>query len=70
MNERIQQLSEQATRWAFIQHCKTERQRKDIEKQKFAELIVKECIIAVETHGGMCGQTSSTKIKDHFGVKQ
>ncbi len=44
MNKRISELADQAIRWAFIQNCKTERQRKDIEKQKFAELIIKECI--------------------------
>lgn len=38
--------------------------------KKFAELIVKECMFAVENHGGMCGATSSKKIKEHFGVEE
>jgi hypothetical protein len=31
---------------------------------------VKECIFAVENHGGMCGAASSKKIKQHFGVEE
>jgi len=30
---------------------------------------VAECMFAVENHGGMCGVTSSGKIKEHFGVE-
>lgn len=40
---------------------------KEIEQLLLA--VIKECIVAVETHGGMCGQASSAKIKEHFGVK-
>lgn len=38
------------------------------EAEKFALFIVQKCMFAVENHGGMCGATSSKKIKDHFGI--
>ena len=38
--------------------------------EKFAELIMQECMFAVENHGGMCGAASSKKIKEHFGVEE
>ena len=37
--------------------------------QKFAELIVQECIHTVESHGGMGGAVAGDKIRKHFGVK-
>ena len=79
MNERIKQLAEQATSynnsdgWLF-------------DKEKFAELIVRECIDKIETHripvgnsaaGEMaCEMTYSAlmeirdEIKEHFGVEE
>jgi hypothetical protein len=68
MNERIKELLKKATRrvdpddreWVFS----------EVDQKKFAELIVRECMFAVENHGGMCGVTSSKKIKEHFGVKE
>jgi hypothetical protein len=67
MNERIKELLKKATRrvdneereWVFT----------EVDQKKFAELIIRECMFAVENHGGMCGVTSSKKIKEHFGVK-
>ena len=68
MNERIKELLKKATRrvdpedreWVFT----------EVDQKKFAELIIRECMFAVENHGGMCGVTSSKKIKEHFGVKE
>ena len=37
---------------------------------KFAAVIVRECMFAVENHGGMCGAASSKKIRQHFGVEE
>ena len=79
MNERIQQLAEQAG-WDN-HHSKF-----DTRIEKFAELIVRECIDKIETHripvgnsaaGEMaCEMTYSAlkeirdEIKEHFGVKE
>ena len=79
MNERIQQLAEQAG-WDN-HHSKF-----DTRIEKFAELIVRECIDKIETHripvgnsaaGEMaCEMTYSAlkeirdEIKEHFGVEE
>jgi hypothetical protein len=70
MNERIRELAEQATSynnsdgWLF-------------DKQKFAELIVKECVaICQDTDGednidARSGrQDCAVEIKEHFGVEE
>jgi len=74
MNERIRQLAEQATRnveSANSYHSTV------FDKEKFAELIVRECIdIAgkedfdvMMKEGYPCSQTAK-KIKKHFGVEE
>ena len=40
------------------------------ELEKFAELIVAECVHAVQNRGGMCGALASNWIKEHFGVEE
>jgi hypothetical protein len=63
MNERIRELAEQATSynnsdgWLF-------------DKQKFAELIVRECIDVVEDAGGIDKYHYTGAIGKHFGVKE
>jgi hypothetical protein len=70
MNERIKLLAEQATSynnsdgWLF-------------DKQKFAELIVRECVyICQDTDGeedamALCGrQDCAVEIREHFGVEE
>ena len=66
MNERIRQLAEQATSsdgWLF-------------DKDKFAELIVRECATIADIEKSNlagCGYITKTKgmlIKEHFGVEQ
>ena len=79
MNERIQQLAEQAG-WDN-HHSKF-----DTRIEKFAELIVRECIDKIETHripvgNSAAGETACEmtysalkeirdEIKEHFGVKE
>ena len=66
MNERIKELAEQATSynnsdgWLF-------------DKEKFAELIVRECQHRVEQYINECGEVASmpdTVIMKHFGVEE
>jgi hypothetical protein len=66
MNERIRELAEQAT---------TEEADgfKYFDKEKFAELIVRECCQFEKSYGGDAGLIArdySRKIKEHFGVEQ
>jgi hypothetical protein len=77
MNERIRELYRQANEQAHQQACeknKTLRPQNNTVWNEFvplfAELIMEECMFAVENHGGMCGVTSSKKIKEHFGVEE
>ena len=65
MNERIKELAEQAT--TYIDPSANDGVCWDFDKEKFAELIVFECIkLAV-----FKGDTSTGKaIKEHFGVKE
>ncbi len=72
MNERIKRLAEQArllTGWPVG----------EIEYQKFAELIVRECIKIVEYKGNKSGKDhpvgfnlldAAQDIKEHFGVEE
>lgn len=39
-----------------------------LSEEKLVELVIKECMFAVENHGGICGATSSGKIREHFGI--
>jgi len=68
MNERLEQLKKQAVNHAeevFDYHGKDYR---EIVMEKFAELIVKECVEIVDDEG--CGEGGSIraieKIKQHF----
>ena len=62
MNEKIKQLAEQAT--TYIEPTATSGEGWIFDKEKFAELIVRECINA-------CGSDFGTKlIKQHFGVEE
>ena len=86
MNERIQELAEQAEQYANEQNDKYGARFKTEYDKKFAELIVRECIDKIETHripvgnsaaGEMaCEMTYSAlmeirdEIKEHFGVEE
>jgi hypothetical protein len=64
MNERIKELAEQArllTGWPVG----------EVEYQKFAELIVRECVDIVDLEvPGMVGVAAMKKIYEHFGVEE
>ena len=71
MNERIKELAVQAGavnvwEWASDDVLDT----KNMDAEKFAELIVRECVHTVQNRGGMCGALASNWIKEHFGVKE
>jgi hypothetical protein len=69
MNERIRELAEQATEY---QEGETEGKH-DIElfdKEKFAELIVRECVeLMEEQHTWITNVSASKMIRMHFGVE-
>jgi len=72
MNERIQELAEQAEDWADKQNF-YESDYRDYFNKKFAELIVRECQERVEHYIRDCGEIGSlpdTVIMKHFGVEQ
>ena len=69
MNERIRLLAEQAG----FENGHQDRDGRSLsdELEKFAELIVQECISVVQKGGGMCGVISSNNLKQHFfGVEE
>jgi len=72
MNERIKELAEQATSYKEV----LVEGKHDIEvfdKEKFAELIVRECMSLVSEPGPDMNDTERgilAQIKEHFGVKE
>ena len=60
MNERIKKLKEQATSYTWNGNDVTE----ELDEQKFAELIVRECI------DNCLDPTERDRIKEHFGVEE
>ena len=60
MNERIKKLKEQATSYTWNGNDVTE----ELDEQKFAELIVGECI------DNCLDATERDRIKEHFGVEE
>ena len=76
MNERIRELSNQAVKAADAEY-ELKWQSKDpslepwefIFRRIYTELIVRECIHTVESHGGMGGAVAGDKIRKQFGVK-
>ena len=73
MNERIKQLAEQATDTVENVNPDTgiTHHREFFNKEKFAELIVKECVSIVENQGAfMRFNHLAGKIKQHFGVEK
>jgi hypothetical protein len=64
MNERIRELINQAT------ECYSNGQERTFDKEKFAELIVKEMLQTCEDHPGWSGRMIGEQIKEHFGVKE
>jgi hypothetical protein len=63
MNKRIRELINQAT------ECYSNGQERTFDKEKFAELIVKEMLQTCEDHPGWSGRMIGEQIKQHFGVE-
>ena len=80
MNERIRELATQAREYATTRHPVsniTLSVNSDLFEQKFAELIVRECIWALWTEECRTSDLASeeytcgsNKIKEHFGVEK
>ena len=75
MNERIKQLAEQAT--SYIDPSANDGVCWNFDKEKFAELIVRECAglfpnvyVEIEDEYGHTPVIASDYIKKHFGVDQ
>ena len=67
MNERIKLLIEQAT--TSIDPTAHDGVCWDFDKEKFAELIVRECIGIADEYDGV-GSTIVGRIEKHFGVEE
>ena len=67
MNERIKLLIEQAT--TYIDPIANDGVCWDFDKEKFAELIVKECAGIADEYDGV-GSTIVSRIEKHFGVEE
>ena len=68
MNQRIRELAEQAE-WRFADKATGNFSEHDKRLEKFAELIVRECIAWVEDNNGHDGPSIS-EMKEHFGVEE
>lgn len=66
MNDRIQQLWRQVE----LQECDCGCNPDEFLRLKFAELIVAECIKAVDYSGGDNARYHMDSIKQHFGVEE
>jgi hypothetical protein len=76
MNERIKQLAEQSTtkgEWS----CVNNRYMEEFDKEKFAELIIRECADTVTDRCEMHGEYDekraayyANRIKEHFGIEK
>ena len=66
MNERIKKLKEQATSYTWNGNDVTE----ELDEQKFAELIVRECAELANEETSLPYDSYSEKIKKHFGVEE
>jgi hypothetical protein len=69
MNERIRRLMEQALEEFTAENKYATIIVPDPLKEKFAELIVRECINIADEYDGV-GSTIVSRIKKHFGVEQ
>jgi len=66
VNERIKKLKEQATSYTWNGNDVTE----ELDEQKFAELIVRECAAKVDWILAEGGKTQGDVLKQHFGVEE
>ena len=74
MNERIRELAEQAT--TYIEPTADSGEGWIFDKEKFAELIIRECVGILEPKSRYMGEGPEVlkdkirQIKKHFGVKE
>jgi hypothetical protein len=71
MNERIRELAKQAYE-DVIKNTPSFLVTKELYEQKFAELIVKECMEWCDAHATINGSAQQIRnsIKNHFGVEE
>jgi len=70
MNERIQNLKDKIWTEEYWTNPNTDKLL-PAQLNRFAELIVQECIRKVRNRGGMCGALASNWIEEHFyGVEE
>ena len=73
MNERIKALAEEAGATATERSGWTDYGTLDLDVEKFAELIIQECIGVTEeyrgTEWGKAAECIGDRIKEHFGVE-
>ena len=67
MNERIKELVEQAKK--SVPHGLTPDKWIEVYNEKFAELIVRECVGIADEYDGV-GSTIVSRIEKHFGVEE
>ena len=76
MNERIKQLAEQAKDYADYYSMLSDSAEQEIFTEKFAELIVRECIDIAQDRAAFDGFPPNDvnhiidEIKEHFGVEE
>jgi hypothetical protein len=72
MNERIKLLAEQARQYAWENetHWSANAEREALFEQKFAELLIQQCIQAVKNVGGYNEDYHMNAIKKYFGVEE
>jgi hypothetical protein len=68
MNERIRELAEQAT--TYIEPTATSGEGWIFDKEKFAELIVRECVEQIINRERSDGEWYQDDIFKHFGVEE
>ncbi len=66
MNERIKELMEEAGIYDFV----VESMGINEEMEKFAELMVRECVSICEVHPAWTGRMIGEQIKQRFGVEE
>ena len=68
MNERIKELAEQARDWGYAEHSGYTAQM--LFEQKFAELIVRECVEQIIIRERADGECYQYDIFKYFGVEE
>jgi hypothetical protein len=69
MNERINELFEQAAKEFSTEHKYATFIVPNPLKEKFAELIVQEILVTCVEHSACTGRMIGEQIKEHFGVE-